>query len=66
MFRDNRREKTCEECSAAFLVEMLEEEYEEDVVIEYCPFCGEKIYEEELDLDDEEDSEDLDGFREYD
>lgn len=62
MFRDNKRQKTCEECFVSFSVEMLEEEYEEDVIIEFCPFCGEAIIEDddEPELDDENELDDYD------
>lgn len=64
MFRDNKRQKTCENCAASFSVEMLEEEYEEDVVIEFCPFCGEEIIEDDDELEVDDDENDLDDYDE--
>lgn len=65
MFRDAKTQKTCTECNSTFIIEMFDIEDEEVTVIEYCPFCGEKIYDEEYDFDDEE-NEDLDDYRNYD
>jgi len=64
MFKDGRTQKTCEECNSTFIIEMFDIEDEEAAVVEYCPFCGERI-DDGYDIDDEE-NEDLDDYRNYD